>query len=181
MSDAENSFKSALSKIQNPRVLEVGTYQWTGGVSTHHGAWLPDGSVHIKSDIFEGPDVDVKSDVHDLKEFEDSEFDAFIAASVWEHVRKPWLASAAVSRVIKPGGIIYIATHFAFPVHGYPSDYSRWTDKGLESLFDEPEWINQVSGFSYPCTIKPPKEVKAWNTSAPAYLNVNIFAQRSTI
>lgn len=175
----ESVFRNMLSKLRNPRVLELGTLQWNTGVSTHHSSWLPDGSIHIKSDIFPGADVDVAADAHDLEPFEDNEFDALIAISVWEHLRKPWIAAEAARRVLKPGGILYVATHNAFPVHGYPSDYCRWTDEGLKALFDSPEWENQQAAFSYPCKIVPPKEVKVWNPAAPAFLNVDIFAQKA--
>jgi len=179
VNEADNKFKNTLKTIKNPKVLEIGTLQWVNNVSTHHGAWLPEGSIHVKSDISPGRDVDIVSDVHDLKEFEDSSFDAFMAMSVWEHLRKPWIAADAAWRVLKPGGILFVATHFVFPVHGYPSDYTRWTDKGLEELFDSPKWHSQKSALSFPCKIIPPKEVKVWSSTAHAYLNVCIFAVKS--
>lgn len=172
-------FINHIKTLDKPKVLEIGTLQWVDGVSTHHGEWLPSGSTHVKADVQAGADVDVVADAHDLSSFEEGEFDAFIAVSVWEHLRKPWIASAEVARVVKSGGILYVATHFAFPVHGYPSDYSRWTDEGLKALFDEPEWHSQEANYSYPCVIKPPQEVKAWNSLAPAFLNVGIFAIRT--
>lgn len=161
------------------RVLELGTLQWEPGVPTHHSAWLPEGSEHIKSDIEAGPDVDVVSDAHDLREFENESFDAVIAVSVWEHLRYPWVAANAAARVLRPGGLLYVATHHAFPVHGYPSDYTRWTDEGLKALFDEPLWTDRVADYRYPAVITPPPEVTRWNTAAPAYLNVDIAAKKS--
>lgn len=175
----EKNFRDELSKLNAPRVLELGTLQWKPGVSTHHGGWLPDGSTHIKSDIEAGGDVDVVADAHDLSAFENNEFDVFIAISVWEHLRKPWIAAEQAARVLKPGGLLYVATHHTFPVHGYPSDYCRWTDKGLEGLFDAPTWRNQVSALSYPCKIVPDERVKVWNSAAPAFLNVDIFAVKN--
>lgn len=170
------AFTSHLDTMVAPKVLELGTKQWVPGVSTHHRHWLPDDAVHTMSDVEGGADVDVVADAHDLAPFEDNTFDAFIAISVWEHLRKPWIAADTAARVLKPGGILMVATHFAFPVHGYPSDYGRWTDVGLEALFDAPLWRSQKSQFLYPCTITPPAEVTVWNTAAPAYLNVEIFA-----
>lgn len=174
----ENSFKEELSKLQSPKVLELGTLQWTLGKSTHHGAWLPQGSEFVKSDVVAGADVDVAADAHDLAPFGDGEFDVVMAISVWEHLRKPWLAAAAAHRVLKPGGLLYVATHFVFPIHGYPSDYCRWTSEGLLGLFDEPEWTQRKAGHGFPCAIQPPSSVKVWNRSAPAFLNVNIFAKK---
>lgn len=175
----EKIFRNKLNTLKAPKVLELGTLQWVKGKSTHHGVWLPQGSTHVKSDVAAGEDVDVVSDAHDLFPFQNEEFDVLIAISVWEHLRKPWLAAAAAHRVLKPNGLLYVATHHTFPVHGYPSDYCRWTDEGLKGLFDSPEWVNQQASHSYKCTIVPPPEVKVWNPAAPAFLNVDIFAQKA--
>jgi SAM-dependent methyltransferase len=175
----ENDFKQQLSRLKSPKVLELGTLQWAPGKPTHHGVWLPPDSTFVKSDVQAGADVDVVADAHDLSAFQDGEFDALMAVSVWEHLRKPWIAAEAARRVLKSGGILYVATHFVFPLHGYPSDYCRWTYEGLLGLFDEPEWTNRKAGHSFPCSIKPPPEVKVWNTAAPAYLNVNICATKA--
>lgn len=175
----EPIFRKKIEELKSPKVLELGTLQWVAGKSTHHGKWLPEGSTHIKSDVRGGADVDVVADAHDLSPFADGEFDALIAISVWEHLRKPWVAAAAAHRVLKPGGLLYVATHHTFPVHGYPSDYCRWTDEGLKGLFDKPEWINQEASHSFKCKIIPPDVVKVWNPAAPAFLNVDIFAQKN--
>ena len=175
----ERNFRDELDKLNCPKVLELGTLQWNPGISTHHGAWLQSDAIHIKSDIQAGADVDVVADAHDLAAFKDNEFDAFIAISVWEHLRHPWIAAEQASRVLKPGGLLYVATHHTFPVHGYPSDYCRWTDKGLEGLFDAPTWRNQFSALSFPCKIIPDIKISNWNSAAVAFLNVDIFAVKS--
>lgn len=180
-SDVEGAFKQALHGIKTPRVLELGTRRWNDAVATHHAAWLPRGAEHVMSDVADGLDVDVVADAHDLAPFKTRSFDAFIAVSVWEHLRHPWVAAEAAARVLRPGGLLYVATHHAFPVHGYPSDYTRWTDEGLKALFDEPLWGGQEASFAFPCVITPPREVRAWNKAAPAYLNVDVFAVRSDV
>jgi SAM-dependent methyltransferase len=174
--NVESLFKIALHGTDSPKVLELGTLRSNAAKATHHAAWLPPGATHVMSDLFPGEDVDVVADAHSLAPFEDESFDALIAVSVWEHLSKPWIAAEAAARVLRPGGLLYVATHHTFPVHGYPSDYTRWTDEGLKSLFDAPLWKDQVAGFSYPCTIVPPSVVKIWNVAAPAFLNVDVFA-----
>jgi len=52
--------------------------------------------------------------------------------SVLEHLEDPQLALSEVYRVTKIGGYLLIATPFSFPVHGFPSDYRRWTSEGLK-------------------------------------------------
>ena len=73
--DALTKFISELKKIDNPKVLELGTGRWDKSVATHHGEWVPENGTHVKSDVFQALDVDVVADAHDLAPFEDNEFD----------------------------------------------------------------------------------------------------------
>jgi len=127
-------------------------------------------------DFMDGEDVDVVSDVHDLKEFKDNSFDAFFSASLFEHVEYPWVAAQAIFRILKPGGFCYTATHQTFPVHGYPSDYNRWTDNGLSAVFTWAGFNVVAAEMSLPCQIIPPPEVETWSPDAPAFLNVATLA-----
>lgn len=156
-------------------VLEVGTRRW-GTEPTHHKALFPNATRYVMADFMDGEDVDVVSDVHDLDEFADNEFDAFYAASLFEHVQFPWIAAMAIFDVLKPGGWAFIATHHTFPVHGYPYDYTRWTDQGLRSLFEFAGFEVQAAAMDNRCTIQPPPSVGVWDAHAPAYLGVSVFA-----
>lgn len=159
------------------RVLESGTRRW--GVSpTHHREMFPDDCDYVMSDFIDGIDVDVVSDLHDLVEFESDSFDAFYGASVFEHVEFPWVAAQSILRVLRPGGWCYVATHHTFPVHGYPYDYTRWTDMGLSSLFKWAGFDVISSGMSLPCYIIPPPSVAVWDPNAPAYLCVSIIGRK---
>lgn len=162
-------------------VLELGTLQSEPPRSTHHGEWLPNDVRHVKSDVEAGPDVDVVADAHALLDvFEPERFDAAIAVSVWEHLRYPWECAAQLFAVLRPGAVAYIATHHAFPVHGYPSDYTRWTDDGLAALFEWAGFRVLAKSYAYPCRIQPPIEVTRWNSAAPAFLNVDVCVRVPT-
>lgn len=171
----EQRFIKALRRKTDPAVVELGTLRWSEH-PTHHATWLPDGATHTKVDIGAGIDVDVVADAHDLP-FDDDSFDAYIAVSTWEHLKHPWIAAQEAHRVLRPGGILYVATHHTFPVHGYPSDYCRWTDEGLRALFEWAGFAVTGADFSYPCTITPPSDV-VWNPAAPAFLNVAVYAEK---
>lgn len=162
---------------ENGRILEVGTRKW-GLESTHHRALFPNASGYVMSDFMDGEDVDVVSDLHDLNEFGDDSFDGFYAASVFEHVQFPWVAAAAIYRVLKPGGWCYVATHHTFPVHGYPSDYNRWTDNGLRALFEWNLFEVESAAMNTRCTILKPAEVPVWDDHAPAFIGVSVFARK---
>ena len=159
------------------RVLEIGTRKW-GRDSTHHKAVFPNAVEYVMADFMDGDDVDVISDIHDLKEFDNCSFDVVYAASVFEHVQYPWVAAAAIKRVLTRGGWCYIATHHTFPVHGYPSDYTRWTDNGLRSVFEWAGFDVVSAGMNTRCVIQKPAEVPVWDELAPAYIGVSVFAQK---
>lgn len=180
-SAALDEFIAELSLMETPRVLELGTLQSERGRATHHGEWLPAGATHVMSDVAAGPDVDVVADAHRLAvDLLDGgvhlAFDVAIAVSVWEHLRLPWVCAQELRRCVRPGALVYVATHHAFPVHGYPSDFTRWTDDGLAALFDAAGFTIRAKSYAYPCQIVPGPEVTRWNPSAPAYLNVDICA-----
>lgn len=171
-----------LSELRAPAgVLELGTKQSQPGRSTHHGDWIPDGVSHIRSDFDDGADVDVLADCHHLDDvFGPASFDAVLAASVWEHLERPWVAADQLAHVTRSGGFVWVATHQTFPIHGYPSDYFRFSDVALASLFRDELWSDVRAGYSGRCRIIPPDEVARtnWNPGAPCWLHVSVIATR---
>lgn len=155
-------------------VLELGTLRWEADRPTHHKEWRPDAEWTL-SDVAAGTDVDVVADAHDLVPFDDEAFDSAVAVSVWEHLRRPWTAAHALARVVRPGGSIYVATHQTFPIHGYPDDYFRFSDKALALIFEDAGFDTVGVGYSYRCHIKPPPAVTRWNPGAESWLNVDYF------
>jgi len=83
-------------------------------------------------DLYDTADyVDYHYDIHDMK-FEDGTFDLIVCNAVLEHVISPQLAIEEMSRVLKPGGEIWIEVPLNQPYHPCPDDYWRVTIKGLE-------------------------------------------------
>lgn len=89
-------------------------------------------------DMQDGPGVD---QVADLEEPQDLGTFAHIdCLSVLEHSRRPWLLAANMERMLDPGGTLYVAVPFVWRVHGYPSDYWRFTADGVRALFPGIAW-----------------------------------------
>lgn len=170
-------FIDALNKVSRPDVLEVGTLRSQPDRPTHHTAWLPD-AVWTRADIAQDQDVDVIADAHDLAPFEDESFDGAVAIAVWEHLERPWLAAKAFARVLRPGGYVYVCTHQTFPLHGYPSDFFRFSDRALSLLFEDAGLEVVEAGYVYRAKIVPPKEVTVWDPNAPAWLCVDVLARK---
>ncbi len=107
-------------------------------------------SVHVGErwvglDIAPHANCDVVGDAHHLP-FQDASFDAVHTVSVFEHLRKPWIAAEEVARVLRPGGLLFCSVPFAYPIHGSPHDFFRYTSEGLASLFESLEVIEIVPG-----------------------------------
>ena len=94
---------------------------------------------------------------------------------------RPWAATPELARVLRPGGVIYVETHQTFPIHGYPSDYWRFTREALELLALDAGLEVIGTAYKYPATIVPASDInfeRGWNASAPAFLNVELLAVR---
>jgi len=159
-------------------VLELGTAQSLPGRPTHHRDWFPQAR-YVMADIAPGADVEIAADVHRLP-FAAGTFAAVVACSVWEHIERPWVATAEVARVLIRGGALYVQTHQSFPLHGYPNDFFRFSTDALEVLAGDAGLEVVATAYEFPARIMPPDVVfdRGWNDAAPAYLNVQLLARR---
>jgi len=157
------------------KVLELGTKRW-GPNPTHHKDMWPE-AFHLGVDFIDGIDVDVVADVQELsKYFKPNSIDAIFSASTFEHIRKPWLASEEILKVLKPNGVAFIQSHHTFPYHSYPADLWRFTPEAWKVLFDGASEI--ITASEYPCKIIPPESVKVWDSNAPAFLNTVCYVRK---
>jgi SAM-dependent methyltransferase len=132
-------FHEIVRGTPTPAVLEIGSRSRSGNV---YRDWMPAGCRYTGFDVLEGPNVDVVGDAHTLsKHFEADQFDAVYAISTFEHLAMPWVAAAEINRVMKPGGVVFIATHQTWPVHDAPWDFYRFSEYAWVTLF------NSYSGF----------------------------------
>jgi SAM-dependent methyltransferase len=148
------NFIAFLAGLKKPVVIEMGARRSDPRVSTLHRDWAPVDAKFIGTDFMSGLDVDVIADVHRFsKAFSPNSIDAIICVSVLEHVERPWIAAKEIAKIMRPGGQIFCYTHFAFPEHGYPSDYFRFTRAGLEMIFRDAELEIVGSDYENPCAI----------------------------
>ena len=63
--------------------------------------------------------------------FESASFNGALLLNVLEHFARPSDGLKELSRVLHPGALVLFCVPFAFPLHGLPDDYRRWTGRGL--------------------------------------------------
>lgn len=164
--------------MKAPSVLELGVRQAIPGVSTRHENWFPHASSYIGSDIASDQDVDLIADVHRLSQYTGREvFDIIVSESGFEHFKYPLLAAHEIMKALKLGGIVFVQTNQTFPIHGVPYDYFRFSKEGLRSLFTESMGM-QVHAVGYASPAHIYSRVDQQGQKWPAYLHVNIFAEK---
>ena len=80
------------------------------------------------------PHVDVIADAHKLP-YADGRVHAIYCEAVIEHLYAPHEAVQEMLRVLEPGGLVFAATPFLCPYHGYPHHYQNYTLQGHANLF----------------------------------------------
>jgi SAM-dependent methyltransferase len=103
---------------------------------------------YVGFDIEKNDRVDVVGKNWDLP-FRDDEFDALISTQVLEHTAKLTETAAEIRRVVKDGGLVFLSVPFAYPVHGAPYDYYRFTKYGILEIFKGFTVIEMVSMNGY--------------------------------
>jgi SAM-dependent methyltransferase len=92
---------------------------------------LTTGVINLDIGLF--PNVDIVGDGASLP-FLNGTMDFIILDVVLEHVKQPYLFIREARRVLRTGGLLYLAVPFVHPYHGYPADYQRFSTDGLQIL-----------------------------------------------
>jgi SAM-dependent methyltransferase len=91
--------------------------------------------------------VDVVADAEALSaSFAAASFDYVVSTSMLEHTPRPWKVVEEVAKVLKPGGLLFVAAPWIFPLHGEPQDYWRFSMPGLRRLVTDAGLIEVESG-----------------------------------
>ena len=102
----------------------------------------------VNVDIHPYRNVDIVGDIYNLP-FADNEADAVICDQVLEHLNNPTMALLEMARVLKSGGLIYIAVPFVAGYHSSPDDYYRFTKNGLEATMENAGFLKLKSGIRH--------------------------------
>lgn len=94
------------------------------------------GPEFVNVDVFPFPEVDIVANAEELP-FRDASLDAAVSESLLEHVPDAHKVAKEMTRVVRPGGYIYVSAPFIHPYHASPDDFNRWTVSGLKHMFPE--------------------------------------------
>jgi hypothetical protein len=143
--DPFGEFVEQMRGLPSARVLEVGS-RAVSDVTMRHK--FPSTVLHTGLDVHPGPNVDRVGDAHELGAlFEPEQFDGVFSLSVFEHLLMPWVVVLEINKVLKPGGLVMVATHPTWPPHELPWDFWRFQENSFWALF------NKATGFEIICTV----------------------------
>jgi len=177
-STREADFAEACARLERPRVLELGAKRSQPERSTLHRDWVPHAAEFLGTDFEAGADVDIVADLHRLSEVVGEEsFDVIISCSTFEHLKYPTLAAHEILKSLTVGGLLFVQTHQAFPIHAYPSDYFRFSSEALRALFGTRMGFEvAAAGHDFPARIYAKRLPRV--QLEEAYLNTTLWGTK---
>jgi SAM-dependent methyltransferase len=131
----------------NGPVLEVGSKDYGSTVSFRD---LYRGE-YVGLDLEPGEGVDVVADLSaGLGGLNEGHFALVICCSVLEHTPVPWVVAQNLTRLLRPGGSLYISVPWVWRYHAYPDDYFRFSPRAVEALFPRLCWKHATYSTNLP-------------------------------
>lgn len=127
------SYLKQLCDYEGKNVLEVGSRVVTGDKFRD----MFENANYVGFDYYAGENVDVVGDAHRLSSYFDQKFDLIFSSAVFEHLAMPWQASLEMIKLLKPGGYIFVETHYSFSSHERPWHFFQYSENALNILFPE--------------------------------------------
>jgi SAM-dependent methyltransferase len=173
----------ALFFNKNSNLIEFGTKRSDIKVKTsHEDLFNNQYATYTKTDFQNGVDVDIVADIHTCSnQLGLNKYDGIVCMSVFEHVKRPWIACNELFKILKSNGYVYISTHQTFPLHGYPSDYFRFSVDALKLIMEDAGFTTITCFYNEPCSIIPENISTIypnWNYLAESYMFVNYVGQK---
>jgi len=139
--------------VRDP-ILEVGSRDY--GSTPDFRSLFPHLS-YVGVDLSGGKGVDVVLDLTEDFDAVDARlagtrFNTIFCFSVLEHCRNPFRMGENITKLLEDSRTVFISVPFAWQIHGYPSDYWRFTPDGVKLLFPGIEFDGARSCMS---TSKP--------------------------
>jgi SAM-dependent methyltransferase len=117
-------------------VLDIGSYYPSSYAKLCDRRHMFPGRTYIGCDIRRGPGVDCIGDAEHLS-FADRSVGCVMLLETLEHLAYPHRALAEARRVLTDDGLMLVSVPFSYPLHGFPTDYWRFTASGLYTILED--------------------------------------------
>ncbi|MCC7046115.1 MAG: tetratricopeptide repeat protein [Alphaproteobacteria bacterium] len=174
--------EAIVRRVEGP-VLQIGSR--ADVVDRQENRWraLVKGHAFTGMDIEPGENVDVVGDIcGDFATVSaalgDQRFGFIVCSHVLEHTRKPWIAAANITGLLRPGGHCFVAVPWVQAYHGFPRDYWRFSFHGLVELFPGIEMLDMyysASGTGFDTAYKILVDGKVDLARSPFDLEASLF------
>lgn len=148
-----NDFARFVAKYLTPQttlsICDVGSQDVNG---SYRDLLTCDRWSYLGIDITGGKNVDLVVPEYEWSSIPPNTFDVVVSGQCLEHVPMPWRWIRSVSRIVKPGGLIYVTAPNTWAFHEYPVDCWRVWPDGLRALFDEASIATLEAYFNGPDT-----------------------------
>lgn len=114
-------------------IFEFGSLQVPGQEGFADLRPLFPGREYIGVDMRMGPGVDKVLDLHNI-DLPAGSAGTVLCLDTLEHVEYPHRALDEIFRILKPEGMVIIASVMLFEIHDYPHDYWRFTPEAFKSI-----------------------------------------------
>jgi len=134
-------------------LIEIGSRARSGN---SYRNLFPDDINYRGLDITPGPNVDIVGDAHEMSLFVHERFDFAFSISVFEHLLMPWKVAIEMGKILKLGGMAYIMSHSAYPLHDEPWDFWRYSKEAWGGIFNAHTGFEVVNAqYRLPAQVVP--------------------------
>ncbi len=107
------------------------------GTLPYKNLFAPHAEKYIGVDLPDNKKADIKIKKDKKIPIVSESIDIIISTQVLEHVEKFDFYLQECKRLLKIGGLLILSTHGIWPYHPYPTDFYRFTRKGLEKILKD--------------------------------------------
>lgn len=113
------------------KIVDIGSYDVNG---SYRPLFEKNGWYYTGVDLAQGPNVDMVLRSPYRFPFRTHSVDLIISGQAFEHIEFFWLTWIEMTRVLKPGGLIFLIAPSRGPEHQYPVDCWRFYPDGFRAL-----------------------------------------------
>ena len=152
----EFQVRAHLNRQATLKIIDIGSYDVNGSYKTFFDA---PGWQYVGVDLTGGPNVDVVLDSPYRLPFKSHSVDVIVSGQAFEHIEFFWLTWLEMTRILKPGGYIFLVAPSRGPEHRFPQDCWRFYPDsyrslasfgGLNLLHVSTDWLPHHEEFSAP-------------------------------